>query len=153
MNFMPFLRSNRSRRTALMIWHIVFEAIDHLPATLSRSILTDLLRHEFGFGAWAFHRCTRDAPSPTSTASAKQRSCQSGRCRCYHWVHGNADRSRRTPGTQQVDLNQKQISGDGTRDLSISAYALSMPSRTNCHRLPSRRVHQWTSCLKLHGAA
>jgi beta-N-acetylhexosaminidase len=34
---------------ALMTAHIVFEALDEAPATLSRAILTELLRGEFGF--------------------------------------------------------------------------------------------------------
>ena len=40
-----------------MTSHILFEAVDRLPATLSHRILTDLLRHEIGFSGIIITDC------------------------------------------------------------------------------------------------
>ena len=37
---------------SLMTAHIVVPALDTLPATLSRAVLTGLLRDELGYRAW-----------------------------------------------------------------------------------------------------
>jgi beta-N-acetylhexosaminidase len=51
----PFREAIRHDLTALMSAHVVFSALDPLlPATLSRRICTDLLRHEFGFSGVLF---------------------------------------------------------------------------------------------------
>jgi len=50
----PFRDAIAAGVPAIMTAHIVFEALDQLPATLSRPILTDLLRHELGFDGVIF---------------------------------------------------------------------------------------------------
>lgn len=45
----PFVAAIQAGVPALMTAHIVFEALDHRPATLSARILRDLLRDELGF--------------------------------------------------------------------------------------------------------
>lgn len=45
----PFIAAIRAGAPAIMTAHILFPALDDLPATLSRSILTGLLREELGF--------------------------------------------------------------------------------------------------------
>lgn len=45
----PFRAAIAAGVPAIMTAHIVFPHLDDLPATLSRPILTDLLRHELGF--------------------------------------------------------------------------------------------------------
>jgi beta-N-acetylhexosaminidase len=52
--FMPFKTAIAAGAPALMTAHIVFPALDTLPATLSRPILTDLLRREWGFDGVVF---------------------------------------------------------------------------------------------------
>lgn len=48
--FFPFRQAIKQGIRALMTAHIVFEALDpHHPATLSKTILTNLLRQEWGF--------------------------------------------------------------------------------------------------------
>jgi beta-N-acetylhexosaminidase len=46
---MPFSAAIRAGIQAIMTAHIIFSAIDDLPATLSRPMLRDLLRRELGF--------------------------------------------------------------------------------------------------------
>ncbi|MGM9992490.1 MAG: beta-N-acetylhexosaminidase [Candidatus Bruticola sp.] len=47
---LPFKAAIREQVEAIMTAHIVFPALDkQLPATLSKTILTDLLRHELGY--------------------------------------------------------------------------------------------------------
>ncbi len=50
----PFRDAITAGVPAIMTAHIVFEALDAMPATLSRPILTDLLRHELGFDGVIF---------------------------------------------------------------------------------------------------
>ena len=50
----PFAAAIRAGVPALMSAHILFEALDRQPATLSPSILTDLLRRELGFDGVIF---------------------------------------------------------------------------------------------------
>jgi len=50
----PFRAAIAAGVPAIMTAHIVFPDLDDLPATLSRSILTDLLRHELGFDGVIF---------------------------------------------------------------------------------------------------
>jgi beta-N-acetylhexosaminidase len=50
----PFKAAIAAGAPALMSAHIIFRALDSLPATLSRAILTDLVRHEFGFDGIVF---------------------------------------------------------------------------------------------------
>jgi beta-N-acetylhexosaminidase len=45
----PFAAAIRAGVPAVMTAHIIFDALDDKPATLSRVVLTDLLRHELGF--------------------------------------------------------------------------------------------------------
>lgn len=52
--FVPFAAAIKAGAPALMTAHIVFEAIDAIPATFSKRILTDLLRHELGFDGVVF---------------------------------------------------------------------------------------------------
>jgi beta-N-acetylhexosaminidase len=50
----PFKDAIAAGAPALMSAHMIFRALDSLPATLSRSILTGLLRHELGFDGVIF---------------------------------------------------------------------------------------------------
>jgi beta-N-acetylhexosaminidase len=50
----PFKATIAAGAPAVMSAHIVFRALDSLPATLSQRILTDLLRHELGFDGIVF---------------------------------------------------------------------------------------------------
>lgn len=45
----PFQNAINKGLKSIMSAHVVFEAYDHLPATLSKTLLTDLLRKEMGF--------------------------------------------------------------------------------------------------------
>jgi beta-N-acetylhexosaminidase len=45
----PFAAAARARVASMMTAHVVYPALDALPATLSRAICTDLLRGELGF--------------------------------------------------------------------------------------------------------
>ena len=54
MELAPFVAAFRAGLPAVMTAHIVFEALDSLPATLSRSILTGLLRNELEFDGVIF---------------------------------------------------------------------------------------------------
>jgi beta-N-acetylhexosaminidase len=45
----PFRAAAEARLPALMTAHVLFPALDSVPATLSRRIVHDLLRHELGF--------------------------------------------------------------------------------------------------------
>ncbi len=47
--FLPFKRAFESGAGAIMTAHVVFSAFSSLPATLSREIVSDLLRGEMGF--------------------------------------------------------------------------------------------------------
>jgi beta-N-acetylhexosaminidase len=69
----PFKAAIAAGAPALMSTHIIFRALDPLPATLSRSILTDLLRHELGFDGIVFTdalnmRAIADRYSPAGAA-------------------------------------------------------------------------------------
>jgi beta-N-acetylhexosaminidase len=50
----PFVAAFAAGAPALMTAHIVFQALDTLPATLSQAILTDLLRAELGYDGLVF---------------------------------------------------------------------------------------------------
>jgi beta-N-acetylhexosaminidase len=50
----PFRAAIGAGLPAIMTAHIIFEALDSVPATLSRAILTDLLRGELGFDGVIF---------------------------------------------------------------------------------------------------
>ena len=51
----PFLHACRNRIEALMTAHVLYRALDpKLPATLSRRILTELLRHQWGYNGVVF---------------------------------------------------------------------------------------------------
>lgn len=50
----PFIAAFRAGVPAVMTAHIVFDAFDTLPATLSHAILGDLLRREFGYDGLVF---------------------------------------------------------------------------------------------------
>ncbi|HSH83142.1 MAG TPA: beta-N-acetylhexosaminidase [Herpetosiphonaceae bacterium] len=54
MELAPFVAAFRAGLPAVMTAHIVFEVLDALPATLSRSILTELLRDELQFDGVVF---------------------------------------------------------------------------------------------------
>jgi beta-N-acetylhexosaminidase len=54
MELAPFVAAIRAGIPALMTAHIIFSALDEHPATLSRSILTDMLRQELGFDGLVF---------------------------------------------------------------------------------------------------
>ncbi len=47
--FAPFERAVKAGAPAVMTAHIVYSALDRLPATLSKNILTDLLREAWGY--------------------------------------------------------------------------------------------------------
>jgi beta-N-acetylhexosaminidase len=48
-DLIPFLAAIEAGVKCVMTAHVVFPAIDDLPATLSRRLITDVLRHELGF--------------------------------------------------------------------------------------------------------
>ncbi|MDP9315536.1 MAG: beta-N-acetylhexosaminidase [Chloroflexota bacterium] len=50
----PFVAAFAADTPAVMTAHIIFSALDDVPATLSRRILTDLLRHELGYNGVVF---------------------------------------------------------------------------------------------------
>ncbi len=54
MELAPFVAAFEAGLPAVMTAHIIFEALDALPATLSRSILTGLLRDELQFDGVVF---------------------------------------------------------------------------------------------------
>jgi beta-N-acetylhexosaminidase len=49
MELAPFIAAFKADVPAIMTAHIIFEALDHDPATLSRFVLTDLLRTELNY--------------------------------------------------------------------------------------------------------
>lgn len=70
----PFKAAVQAGAPALMTAHMVFSALDTLPATLSRAILTDLLRGELGFEGVVFTdaldmRAVADTYSPAELAT------------------------------------------------------------------------------------